>query len=135
MIGAARAAASKSITSLSGDLSWIEADLPNLRAVRIVNPGLRMTVFYDKFRVSPALTPLLSEVEQIGVEMRPVMAPSAFSASTAAGYAGFLSTFITRGIALPDASVAWRRKRLAAEVSRLAVSRESIVWPVESIAL
>src|SRR5258708_17730565 len=38
------------------------------------------------------------------------MAPSAFSASTAAGYAGFLSTFITRGIGLPDASIALRKK-------------------------
>jgi hypothetical protein len=62
------------------------------------------------------------------------MVPSAFSASTAAGYAGFLSTFITRGIGLPDASIALRRKRLAAAVSRLAVSRKSIVCPVESSA-
>src|SRR5690349_19446708 len=54
------------------------------------------------------------------------MAPSAFSASTAAGYVGFLSTLITRGIALPDASIALRRKRLAAAVSRLAVSRKSM---------
>jgi len=51
------------------------------------------------------------------------MAPSVFSASTAAGYAGFLSTFITRGMALPDASIALRRKRLAAAISRLAVSK------------
>ena len=58
------------------------------------------------------------------------MMPSAFSASTAAGYAGFLSTFITRGMGLPDASIALRRKRLAAAVSRLAVSRKSIVCPV-----
>jgi hypothetical protein len=35
--------------------------------------------------------------------------PSAFNASTAAGYAGFLSTFITPGIALSDASIALRR--------------------------
>jgi hypothetical protein len=61
-------------------------------------------------------------------------APPAFSASTVAGYAGFLSTFITRGIALPDASMTLRRKRLAAAASRLTVSRKSIVWPVESIA-
>jgi hypothetical protein len=60
--------------------------------------------------------------------------PSALSASSAAGYAGFLSTFITRGIGLPDASIAMRRKRSAAAVSRLAVSRNSIVWPVESNA-
>src|SRR6266446_6823606 len=46
------------------------------------------------------------------------MVPSAFSASTAAGYVGFLSTLITRGIGLPDASIALRRKRLAAAVSR-----------------
>jgi hypothetical protein len=44
--------------------------------------------------------------------------PSAFSASKAAGYDGFLSTFITRGIALPDASIALRKKRLAAATSR-----------------
>src|SRR5260370_728141 len=62
------------------------------------------------------------------------MAPSAISASTAAGYAGFLSTFITRDIGLPNASIALRRKRLAAAVSRLAVSRKSIVCPVESSA-
>ena len=37
--------------------------------------------------------------------------------------AGFLSTFITRGMALPDASIALRRKRLAAAISRLAVSK------------
>jgi hypothetical protein len=61
------------------------------------------------------------------------MVPSDFSASTAAGYAG-LSTFITCGIALSGASTAPRRKRLAAAVSRLAVSRKSIVCPVESIA-
>jgi hypothetical protein len=30
-----------------------------------------------------------------------------------------LSTFITRGIALPDASMALRRKRLAAAASRM----------------
>src|SRR5882724_8245367 len=60
------------------------------------------------------------------------MVPSAFSASTAAGYAGFLSMFITRGIGLPDASIALRRKRLAAAVSRLAVNRKSIVCPGES---
>src|SRR5882724_886942 len=42
--------------------------------------------------------------------------------------------FITRGIGLPDASIALRRKRLAAAVSRLAVSRKSIVCPVESSA-
>src|SRR6267378_3475768 len=59
------------------------------------------------------------------------MAPSAISASTAAGYAGFLSTFITRGIGLPDASIALRRRRLAAAVSRLAVSRKSIRLPSE----
>jgi hypothetical protein len=47
------------------------------------------------------------------------MVPSAFSASTAAGYAGFLSTLITRGIGFPDASIALRRKRLTAAVSRL----------------
>jgi hypothetical protein len=40
-------------------------------------------------------------------------APSAFSLSTAAGYAGFLSTFMTRGTALPDAARAFRRNRLA----------------------
>jgi hypothetical protein len=40
------------------------------------------------------------------------------------GEAGFLSTFITRGIGLPDASIALRRKRLAAAVSGLAASRE-----------
>src|ERR1700716_3315937 len=62
------------------------------------------------------------------------MVPSAFSASIAAGYAGFLSTLITRGIGLPDASMALRRKRLAAAASRLAVSRKSIVCPVESTA-
>src|ERR1051326_3276091 len=61
-------------------------------------------------------------------------APSAFNASRAAGYAGFLSTFITRGMALPDASIALRRRRLAAAISRLAVSRKSIVCPVESKA-
>ena len=60
--------------------------------------------------------------------------PSAFRASTADGYAGFLSTFITRGIGLPDASIALRRKRLAAAASRLAVRRKSIVCPVESSA-
>ena len=49
-------------------------------------------------------------------------------------YAGFLSTFNTRGIGLPDASIALWRKRLAAAVSRLAVSRKSIVCPVESSA-
>jgi hypothetical protein len=37
-----------------------------------------------------------------------------------------LSTFITRGIGLPDASIALLRKRSAAAVSRLAVSRKSI---------
>jgi hypothetical protein len=52
------------------------------------------------------------------------MAPSVFNASMAAGYAGFLSTFITRGMALPDASIALRRKRLAAAVSRLAVTQK-----------
>src|SRR5690348_10119647 len=52
--------------------------------------------------------------------------PSAFRASTAARYAGFLSTFMTRGIALPDASIALTRKRLAAAVSRLAINRKSI---------
>src|ERR1700722_20402070 len=57
------------------------------------------------------------------------MAPSAFNASTAAGYAGFLSTFITRGMPSPDASIALRRKRLAAAASRRAVSRKSIVCP------
>jgi hypothetical protein len=62
------------------------------------------------------------------------MAPSAFNASTAAGYDGFLSTFITRGMALPDASIALHRKRLAAAISRLAVRRNSIVCPVESNA-
>jgi hypothetical protein len=62
------------------------------------------------------------------------MAPSVFSSATAAGYAGSLSAFITRGVALPDASIALRRKRLAAAVSRLAVSRKSIVCPVESSA-
>jgi hypothetical protein len=40
--------------------------------------------------------------------------PSTFSASTAAGYAGLFSTFMTLGIGLPDASIALRRKRLAA---------------------
>jgi hypothetical protein len=38
------------------------------------------------------------------------MRPSAFSASIAAGYAGFLSTFITRGIELPDAAIALAQK-------------------------
>ena len=59
---------------------------------------------------------------------------SAVSASIAAGYDGFLSTLITRGIGLPDASIAFTRKRLAAAAWRFAVSRKSIVWPVESSA-
>src|SRR5665213_1111407 len=62
------------------------------------------------------------------------MTASVFSASTAAGYAGFLSPFMTRGIALPEAPIALRRKRLAAAVSRFAVSKKSMVWPVESSA-
>jgi hypothetical protein len=37
-------------------------------------------------------------------------------------------------MALPDAPIALRRKRLAAAVSRLAVSRKSIICPVESSA-
>src|SRR6185437_7092719 len=41
---------------------------------------------------------------------------------------------MTRGSALPDASIAFTRKRLAAAVSRLAINRKSIVWPVESRA-
>src|SRR6516165_3203424 len=51
-------------------------------------------------------------------------APSAFSLSTAAGYAGFLSTFRTRGTALPDAARAFRRNRLADAASLRAVSRK-----------
>jgi hypothetical protein len=62
---------------------------------------------------------------------------SAFSASLSAlsiasiasidtRYAGFLSTFITRGRGLPDASIVLQRKRLAAAASRLAVRRRSI---------
>jgi hypothetical protein len=57
-----------------------------------------------------------------------------FSVSTAAGYAGFLSTLITLGMRLLDALRALRKKRLAAAASRLAVSRNSIVWPLESTA-
>ena len=53
------------------------------------------------------------------------MAPSAFSASTAAGYAGFLSTFITRGIALPDASIALAQKAFGC--SRIAFGGEQKV--------
>ena len=45
-----------------------------------------------------------------------------------------MSTFMTLGIALPDASMALTRKRFAAAASRFAVSRNSIVWPVESTA-
>jgi hypothetical protein len=57
-----------------------------------------------------------------------------FQRATAAGYAGFLSTFMTRGTGLPRAARALRRNRLAAAASRLAVSRKSIVWPSESTA-
>ena len=48
--------------------------------------------------------------------------PSAFSASTAAGNAGFRSTLITRGTGLPGALRAARKKRVAAAASRLAVT-------------
>jgi hypothetical protein len=49
--------------------------------------------------------------------------PSAFKASTAAAYAGFLSTLITRGAGFPGVvNALW--KRLAPVVSRLAVSRK-----------
>src|SRR5215471_18899233 len=41
---------------------------------------------------------------------------------------------MTRGMALPDASMALTMKRFAAAASRFAVSRNSIVWPVESTA-
>ena len=61
-------------------------------------------------------------------------APSSFSASTAGGKAGCLSTLITRGTGLPGELRAFRKNRLAAAASRLAVSRKSIVWPVESTA-
>src|SRR5687768_10921479 len=37
-------------------------------------------------------------------------------------------------MALPEAAIALRRKRFAAAASRFAVSRNSIVWPVESTA-
>jgi hypothetical protein len=60
--------------------------------------------------------------------------PSAVSASTAGGKAGFLSTLMTRGTGLPGDLRAMRKKRLAAAASRLAVSRKSILWPVESTA-
>jgi len=46
------------------------------------------------------------------------MVASAFNASTAAGYDGFLSTFITRGMALPDASMALHRKRFGSGQDR-----------------
>src|SRR5579864_4785556 len=62
------------------------------------------------------------------------MMPSAFRASTAGGKAGFLSTLMTRGTGLPGELRALRKKRLAAAASRLAVSRNSMVCPVESTA-
>jgi hypothetical protein len=62
------------------------------------------------------------------------MVPSASNASTAAGYAGFWSTFITRGMGLPDASIALRRKRFGCGGITFRLSRKSIVCPVESSA-
>src|SRR5215470_14306179 len=47
---------------------------------------------------------------------------------------GPLSTFMTRGTGLPHPARALRRNRLAAAASRLAVSRKSIVCPMESTA-
>src|SRR4051812_30724995 len=61
-------------------------------------------------------------------------APSAFSASIAAGYARFLSTLTTRGVGFSCAANTLRKNSLAASVSRFALSRKSIVWPVESTA-
>jgi hypothetical protein len=40
------------------------------------------------------------------------------------------SALMTRGTRLPGALSALRKKRLAAALSRSAVSRKSIVWPV-----
>jgi hypothetical protein len=60
--------------------------------------------------------------------------PSAFMASTAAGCAGSLSTFTTRGDGLPGDWKAFLKKRFAPAASRFAVKRKSIVSPVESTA-
>ena len=50
------------------------------------------------------------------------------------GYAGFRSTLMTRGGRLPRSATALRKKRLADAESRRAVSRKSMVCPVESTA-
>ena len=60
--------------------------------------------------------------------------PSTLSSSTAAGYARFLSTLMTRGRGLAGSSDVLRKNRLAAAASRLAVRRKSMVCPVESTA-
>jgi hypothetical protein len=71
LIGAARAAASYSIVNLSGDLTWLENDLPTMRDVRILKPALRMTIFFDKSRTPASLSPVLKQAELLGVELRP----------------------------------------------------------------
>lgn len=70
LIGAARAKASESIVNLGGDLTWIEGDLETLRAVRIAKPQVKMLVFFDRFRTSSSLAPVLRQLEQMGVELR-----------------------------------------------------------------
>jgi len=71
LIGAARADATDSIVNISGDLSWLETDLHNLEAVRLLKPTLNMTIFFDQSRTRLELFPILRRAEQLGIELRP----------------------------------------------------------------
>src|SRR5258708_37151715 len=80
---------------------------------------------------------LLDDVVQIRCRAAAAIAPSSpvrFKSAITCGYAGCPSTLITRGRIWPARASANRKKCLAAIVSRLGESMNSIVWPVESTA-
>lgn len=71
LLAMARVSAETSAETLAGDLSWLEEESPALRAVKAENPTLRITVFYDRDRVSRDLLLRVSKLEDSGIELVP----------------------------------------------------------------
>ena len=75
----ARYEAVNSVVNLSGDITWLEDDLPALNEVMQKKPSLMMQVYYDKGRVHAGTEAIRHRAEAVGIEFIPYPAGSTVS--------------------------------------------------------
>jgi hypothetical protein len=71
LLAVARADAEISAETLAGDLSWLDGDIEPLRAVKRDRPTVKLSIYYDRARVSGELLPKVADLENAGIELIP----------------------------------------------------------------